>query len=169
MLGIIVILKNIKTVPNQILSRRNGIVNENLPVLFSIRDPINSDNIPNTAGRNSAPPRLQALIYMWEEELERWKNTVCEEKSPIMPFLQESVWLGMVLFFSITMIPSTLLMPGKSFWREKQLIKYWQCYNPNGLGHRCQTPVLEGRCVCWFSGCSQHPWFIQVIDWLKNR
>ena len=36
------------------------------------------------------------------------------------------------------------------------------------LNHRCQTPVLEGRCVCWFSGCSQHPWFIQVIDWLKN-
>ena len=61
-LGIIVILKNVKTVPNQTLSRRNGIMNENLSVLFSIRDPINSDNIPNTTGRNAAPPRLQALI-----------------------------------------------------------------------------------------------------------
>ena len=36
------------------------------------------------------------------------------------------------------------------------------------VDHRCQTPVLEGRCVCWFSGCSQHPWFIQVVDLLKN-
>ena len=38
----------------------------------------------------------------------------------------------------------------------------------HAVEHRCQTPVLEGRCICWFSGCSQHPWFIQVIDWLKN-
>ena len=47
---------------------------------------------------------------MWEELERGVRISVCEEKSPIMPFLQESVWLGKVLFFSITMIPSTLLM-----------------------------------------------------------
>ena len=30
------------------------------------------------------------------------------------------------------------------------------------------APVLEGRCVCWFSGRSRHPRFIRVIDWLKS-
>ena len=49
----------------------------------------------------------------------------------------------------------------------KQEVMEWRNIVP--LDHRCQTPVLEGRCVCWLLGCSQHPWFIQVIDWLKNR
>ena len=57
---------------------------------------------------------------------ERWKNTVCEVKSLILPFLQESVWFGTVLFFSVTMIPRTLLMQWNHIWRVKPLIKYWQ-------------------------------------------
>ena len=49
-LGITVILKNLKTIHNQTLSRRNGIMNENPSI------------IPNSTGGNAAPPRLQALI-----------------------------------------------------------------------------------------------------------
>lgn len=40
-----------------------------------------------------------------------------------MSFLLESTWLGMVLFFSMITIPSTLLMQWNHVWREKQLIK----------------------------------------------
>ena len=89
------------------------IVYKKLSVRFSIRNPINSDNIPNTACRNAAPPRLQALIvpplsnsssHMWIQYVRR----------RVLPFLQESVWLGMVLFFSITMsfLPPWRLWPG---------------------------------------------------------
>ena len=48
-------------------------------VLFSIRDPINSDNILNTTGRNAAPPRLQPLIVPPLSQKKSWrevKNTV---------------------------------------------------------------------------------------------
>ena len=38
----------------------------------------------------------------------------------------------------------------------------------DSIEHRCQTPVLEGRSVCCFSGCFWHQWFIKVFHWLKN-
>ena len=53
-----------------------------------------------------------------------------------MSFLQESVCLGTILFFSITMIPSTLLMPVKSYLERKTADKTlrvmdWPPQNPD--------------------------------------
>lgn len=53
-LGIEIMLIN-KTISIQALSRRIGMVNSNLFLLFIIHDPISSDNIASTTGRHAAP------------------------------------------------------------------------------------------------------------------
>ena len=69
-------------------------------------------------------PPLSNSSYMWEEELDRGgRIQYVRRRVPFMPFLQESVCLGTVLFFSITMIPITLLMSVKSYLKRKKADK----------------------------------------------
>ena len=71
--------------------------------------------------------------------------------------------------FSQTFMCKQELSSSKFLWPHGLVFALICIVSSETLYHRCQTPVLEGRRVCWFSGCSQHPWLIQVIDWLKNR
>ena len=60
--------------------------------------------------------RLKGLLWIWWLPLQNIKSITTQ-------FFQNKMasgfWLGWVLFFSITMFPSTLLMPVKSYLRRK--------------------------------------------------
>ena len=102
--GIIVILKNFKTVPNQTLSRSNGIMNENLFV-------------PQHHWQKCSPTKAASThcSIVLTKELKRGRR-IQYVKRRVIP--SGKCLIGNV-FFSITMIPSTLLLPVKSYLERK--------------------------------------------------